>query len=82
VIEVSVTPLAVAPLAVPGPQGEGSVPNICVAAAVVGGAVDAVADALDDDDDDGDDEPWLALHATAKTASAAKAAVDRLPRIP
>jgi hypothetical protein len=54
---------------------------------VVGGAVEAVADALDEeededeDEDDDEDVPWLALHAAAKMATATKAATDRVARL-
>ena len=56
---------------------------------MVGGAVEAVADALDEeedededeDEDDDDDVPWLALHAAAKMATATKAATDRVARL-
>src|SRR5579871_4220898 len=66
-IAVSVTPWSVAPLAVPGPHGDGSVPNMTVGAAVVvgfaappvvGGAVELVVVAL-----------RLLLHAASDSAT-------------
>src|SRR5689334_16078291 len=58
VIDVSVTPLAVAPLASPGPHGEVRVPNLATAGALVGADVLApVAGAAP--------LPWLPPHAAA-----------------
>jgi hypothetical protein len=61
VIDVLVTPFAVAPVASPLPHGESSVPNfVTVAGAVVDAPVAGLGDAL----------PWLPPHAAATTATA------------
>jgi hypothetical protein len=71
VIDVSVTPFAVAPFAVPWPHGDASVPNVAAVAAVVGASV--LLPALVDD------APllWFAPHALATTAITITAMAQR-----
>src|SRR5579862_6748949 len=70
-IDVSVTPWSVAPFALPGPQGDGSVPNVCPVAAA---AVEVVAPATDVGDVDGEPDRRLLLQAASVMAMSATTA--------
>jgi hypothetical protein len=75
VIEVLVTPFAVAPCADPGPHGETSVPNLATAGATVVGVpvLPGVTDA--------DPLPWFPPHAAAVIPITTRIAARRARQI-
>src|SRR5882724_3572120 len=76
VIEVSVTPVAVAPLASPAPQGDLSVPKVAPEGAVVEVPPAAVVAVVPSPPD-----PWLPPQAAASTLSANAHAHQRTDRL-